>query len=121
LRGTRYPFPLATQLHRPSGLGVEDVNARRAQTRHQQVAALDVRMGRVRAQRRAAGVPAVVMQFVADVRDLGAANHLAEGGRAGVNVNHAQGVVPPVGGIGIEGYDVGEASRGARIAMRADG
>src|SRR5919202_98743 len=51
-------------------LGVDDVHARGAQTRDDQVAALYVRVGCVGAQRRAAGVPAKVVQLVASIRHL---------------------------------------------------
>src|SRR5215510_4103029 len=40
---------------------VENVNARRAQSGHNQIAPLDVRVRRIRAQRRAACIPAKVV------------------------------------------------------------
>src|SRR5262249_42653750 len=49
-------------------LRVQHVDARGAQSGHEQVAPLDVRVWGVRAEGRAAGVPAEVVQLVADVR-----------------------------------------------------
>src|SRR5947208_13285252 len=56
---------------------VNDVNTRRANPGHNQVAALDVRVGRIRTKRRAARVPAEMMQLVTkfwhpDLADLSA-------------------------------------------------
>ena len=59
------------------GLRVEDVNPRRVDPRHDQVAPLHVRMRRVRAEARAARVPAEVMQLVAGVRHVGLADQPA--------------------------------------------
>ena len=56
-------------------LGVEDVQARGAQPRHDQIAPFDVGMGRVRAQARAASVPAEMVQLVVG-RELGLADDL---------------------------------------------
>ncbi len=50
------------------GLDVEDVDTRRAKAGDDEIAALDVRMRRVRAERGTAGVPAEVVEFIADVR-----------------------------------------------------
>ena len=60
-------------------LRVHDVHARRLQARHQQVAPLDVRVRHVRAERRAAGVPAEMVQLVADVRQIEPADNLPVG------------------------------------------
>src|SRR5258707_14374670 len=49
------------------GLGVEDVDARGAQARHEQVAALDVRMVLAVTQAGAARVPTKVVQLIAGV------------------------------------------------------
>ena len=62
---------------RVAALGVDDVDVRGAQARDEQVAALDVRMRRPRAQRRGARVPAEVVQLVADV------GHVEPPGRPG--------------------------------------
>src|SRR5262249_39617247 len=48
-------------------LGIENMNARRPQTRHDEVAPLAMRMRRVRAEARGAGVPTEMMQLVADI------------------------------------------------------
>ena len=61
------------------GLGVEDVDARGAQARHDEVAPLDVRMRRVRAEARRAGVPAEMVQLVAGIRHRDAADDLRIG------------------------------------------
>ena len=71
-------------------LDVDDVDARGAQAGHEQVAALDVRVGRPRAQRRGAGVPAEVVQLVADVGHVEPADDLAVGRRAGLEVEDRQ-------------------------------
>ena len=47
------------------GLGVQDMDARRAEARHHQIAALDMGVRCVGTQARRAGVPAKVMQLVA--------------------------------------------------------
>src|SRR5262245_57007666 len=46
-------------------LGVDDVDARGAKARHDQIAPLDMRVWRVRAKAGAAGVPAEMVQLVA--------------------------------------------------------
>ncbi len=50
------------------GFRIEDIDARGAQPRHDQVTPLSMRVRRVRAKAGGAGVPAEVMQFVARVR-----------------------------------------------------
>src|SRR5262245_21969332 len=55
-------------------LGVDDMDTRRMDARHDQVTSLHMRMRSVRAQARAACVPAEMMQFVACVRHV----HLAD-------------------------------------------
>src|SRR5438034_273516 len=49
------------------GLDVDDVNARRANSRHNKVTALDVGVGRIRAKRRTASVPPEMMQFITEL------------------------------------------------------
>ena len=68
-----------------------NVQARGAQARHDQIAPLDVGMGRVRAQARAARVPAEVVHFVVG-RELGLADDLAVARRAGIDVDRGDGV-----------------------------
>src|SRR6478752_9911436 len=46
------------------GLRIDDVNPRRADTRHDQITTLDVRMRRVRTQRRTARIPSEMMQLI---------------------------------------------------------
>src|SRR5258708_932000 len=56
------------------GLRIDDVNTRGADTRHDQVTPFDVRMRRIRAERRTTRVPTKVMQFIAKLWHL----HLAD-------------------------------------------
>src|SRR5881394_330547 len=49
-------------------LCINDVNARRAQARHNQVPALYVWVRRIRAKRRAACIPTKVMQLITELR-----------------------------------------------------
>src|SRR5215813_2748267 len=55
--------------------GIYDVNARRAQSGHNQVTPLDVRMWRVWTKRRTACVPAEVMQLIAGLGHIYLANN----------------------------------------------
>ena len=90
------------------GLGIENVDARRAQPRHHQVAPLDMRMRCVGTQRGAARVPAKVMQLVAGIRHLGAPDDLRVGFRFRIEIEHAQRVMLAVARRRIEGDDVAE-------------
>jgi hypothetical protein len=92
------------------GLGVEDVDAGGAQARHDEVAALDMRVRRVRAEARGAGVPAEMMQFVADVRHRHGVDDAGVGGGGGVQIDHGDGVrlLP----VRVEGGHVGDPLRG---------
>jgi hypothetical protein len=92
-------------------LGVHDVEPGRAQPGEDQVAALDVGMGRVRAQGRAAGVPAEMMQLIAGVRQLHPPDHLPVGRGTGIHIHHRQGVGPPVR-VRVHRRHVGQALRG---------
>jgi hypothetical protein len=96
-------------------LDVEDVDARRAQAGHQQVAALDVRVRRPRAERRRARVPAEVVQLVPDVRHVEPPDELAVGRRALLQVEHRDrvGRAVPVG-AGVQRGDVRERLGGGR-------
>ena len=77
------------ELRRPRVvLDVEHVDARAAQPGHEQVAALDVRVRRPRAERRGARVPAEVVQLVADVGHVEPADELPVGRRALLEVEH---------------------------------
>src|SRR6266699_1660443 len=49
-------------------LGVDNVNARRAEPRYNQIAAFDVRMRRIRAKGRAARIPTEVVQLITKLR-----------------------------------------------------
>ena len=92
------------------GLGVEDVNARRVDPRHDQIAPLHVRMRRVRAQARTARVPAEVMQLVAGVRHVGLPDQTAVALRVGIDVHDADRVGASFF-VGIDQRQVGELLR----------
>ena len=91
------------------GLGVEHVQARRAQARDDQVAPVAVIMPAARAQRARARVPAEVMQLVAQVGQLGEPDHRAVGRGQRVHVDHGH-RVGLVGRSGERGH-VGELFR----------
>src|SRR5919202_1755974 len=78
------------------GLGVDDVHARRAQTRDDQIPALYVRVGCVGAKRRAAGVPAEVVQLIAGSRHLHAPDDLTVSLRARIGIEDSERVRAPV-------------------------
>jgi len=106
--------------------GVQDHDPGRAQPGHHQVAALGVRVRRVRTERGRAHVPAEVVQLVARVRHVGPADHLPVRRRVGVDVEHGQ-RVRLLGGP-VEGDDVGQrlarAGRGVaggRVERRVGG
>ena len=75
------------------GLRIDDVNTRRADTRHDQVTTFDVRMRRIRTQRRTARVPTKVMQLVTKIWHPHLADALAVRGRLGININNQQRIV----------------------------
>ena len=91
---------------------VEDVDARGPDAGDDQVAPVAVGVRAGRAERARAGVPAEVVQFVAEVRQFGVADHGAVRGGAGVGVHHRD----PVGLVaGRENVGhVGELLRRAR-------
>ena len=99
------------------GLGVDDVDARGAEAGHDQVAPLDMRVRRVRAEHRGAGVPAEVMQLVAGVGHLDFPDELAVGARGGIDVDDGDGVGPVVAGR-VDAHDVGQCL-GGRLHRRA--
>lgn len=75
------------------GLGVEHVQGRRADARHDEVSACQPRhIVALVLQRAATGVPTEMMQFVAQPGYLGPAHHPAVGVRVGIHVDHAHGV-----------------------------
>src|SRR5947207_209504 len=75
------------------GLDVDNVNARRANSRHNKVTALDVGVGRIGAKRRTARVPPEMMQFITKLRHLDLADLSAIATRARINVDYQKGVV----------------------------
>ena len=104
-------------------LDVDDVDARRAQAGHEEVAALDVRVGGPGAQGGRARVPAEVVQLVADVGHVEPPDTLA---RADVDDVQRVGLVA----LGVERDDVGKVlgragdralRRGIEAGVRLDG
>ncbi len=92
-------------------LGVDDVDARGVDAGHDQVAALNVRMRRVRAKAGAAGVPSEMVQFVANVGHVQLPHQVAVGGGLRVDIHHAQRVGPIVA-VRVQHGDVGQLFRG---------
>ena len=88
------------------GLRIEDVDAGRAHARHDQVAALHVRMRGIRAQTGAARVPPEMVQLVAGAWHDDAFDRRAITGRLGIQIEHGH----RVGGlrIRVEQGDVGQ-------------
>ena len=77
-------------------LGVDDMDARRVDARHHQVAAFHMGMRSVRAQAGAACVPAEMMQLVAGMRHVHLADDMAVAGGCGIDVHDAHRVVTAV-------------------------
>ena len=90
-------------------LGVDDVNARRAQARHDEVAPLHMRVGRVGAKAGRARVPAEMVQLVAGIRHVDLADDLRVGARAGIDVDdgYRVGLLP----VGVERRHIGQFLR----------
>src|SRR5579862_5265726 len=72
------------------GLGVHDVDTRRAQSGDEEVTSLDERMPRERRQSRGAGVPAEMVELVAFVRHDHGVDDLAIGWRARLHVDNGK-------------------------------
>ena len=109
-------------------LGVQDVDPRGTNTRHDQVAPLQVRVGRVRAEGGAARVPAEVVQLVTRGRHFYPADDRRACRRPRVDVDHGDAVGPPP--LGVELRDVGDllgrgpsrqARRGIERGVRCPG
>ena len=91
------------------GLGVEDVDARGAQSRHDEVAPLHMRVRHVRAEAGRAGVPAEMVQLVARVRHRHGVEDASVARRRRVDIHHRDRVRPLA--VRIEGGDVGDGLR----------
>src|SRR6266536_5143887 len=78
------------------GFSVEDVNARRAEARYDQITPLDVRMRRIRAQCRTTGIPSKVVQFIARPGHLHLADALPVGGRVGSHIHYGHYIGTPI-------------------------
>src|SRR5579875_2406485 len=93
-------------------LGIDDIDARGAQTGSNQVAPLDVGMWRIGPQGGAAGVPAKVMHLVAHPWHLQPAGDFAQAGGGGIEIEYVERTVAPTsltaGSVGIEADHVGE-------------
>ena len=98
------------------GLGVDDMQARRTQAGHDEIAALHMRMRRIRAEARRARVPAEVMQFVTGVGHIDPPDDLRIGRRRRIDVDDRDRV--GLHAIGIEGCYIGELL-GRRLGCHA--
>jgi len=76
------------------GLGIDDIDARRADAGNDEIAALEVHMARQRRQRGTAGIPAEMVEFVAGMRHDQLVDHRAVGGRLRIDVDHGQRIGP---------------------------
>src|SRR5262245_35249358 len=90
------------------GFGIENVNARRAEPRNDQVAAFDMRMRSIRTQRRATRIPSEVMQLIADRSDFGPTHHLRVGLRCRIEVDHTERIMLAILPGGVEAHYVPE-------------
>ena len=75
---------------------IQDVNPGRPDARHDQVTTLHVRVRGLRAEARAARVPAEVMQLIIAVGKIHLADELTIRGGARIDVNDAHGVALPI-------------------------
>src|SRR5262245_13850810 len=90
--------------------GIDDMNARRAQSGDNQVTPLDVRMRSVWTKRRAACVPAEVVQLIAGFGHIHLANNFAVGRRLGIYIYHHHRIGASII-VRVERRDVGQALR----------
>src|SRR5262249_14969071 len=100
------------------GFGVKNVDARGAQARDHEVSSLHMRVRRVRAQTRRAGVPTEMVELVADLGRGHVADDLGVRRRFRIDVDDGDAVRGF--SVGIEGSDVGErfGRRLRRLARR---
>src|ERR1700730_14298479 len=89
---------------------IQDVNPRRSDARYDQVTTLHMRVRVLRAEARAACVPAKVMQLVIVVGKINLTDELAISGGPRIDVDNAHGVAPPIL-TDVEQRDVGDAFR----------
>src|SRR5207237_9038568 len=87
---------------------IQNVNPGRPDARYDQIASLHVRMRSLRAEARAARVPAEVMQLVIVVGKIHLADDLAVSGRTRIDVDNAHSVTFPIF-ADVEQTDVGAA------------
>src|SRR5436189_207845 len=74
------------------GLGIHDINPRGAESGDDQIAPFEKGVAGKRRQRGRAGVPAKMVELVASVRHRHRVDNLAERGRAGLYIDHCEGV-----------------------------
>ncbi len=99
------------------GLGVDDVDARAAQARHNQITPFQMRVGGIGAEGRTAGVPAEVVQLVSGVRHLQRIDDTAVARRVRIQIHHTDGIGFIVAAR-IQGGDVSQTFR-RRLAGHA--
>src|SRR5439155_2055124 len=75
------------------GLRIDDVNPGGPDPRHDQVTPFDVRMRRVRTQRRTACIPAEMVQLITEFWHPDLTDTLTVRGRLGININNQQRIV----------------------------
>ena len=92
------------------GLGVEDVDSRRPQARHDEVAPLHMRVRGGGTQARAARIPPEVVELVAGARHVDARDLRAVTRRCGIDVEDGQRVA--AGRIGVEQGDIRDRFHG---------
>src|SRR5262245_49409178 len=90
--------------------GIDDVNAGRAKSGHNQVTPLDVRMRSVWTKRRAACVPTEVMQLIARIWHIYLANNFTVPSRLRIYIYHRHRIGAPVL-VRVERRDVGQGLR----------
>ena len=100
------------------GFGIEDMDARRSQPGHHEVAALSMGVWRVRAETRRAGVPAEVVQLVTCIGHRGRVHDLGVVLRLWIDINDRDCIRRLAGRI--EGSDVGKRL-GCRLHGHAGG
>ncbi|MNR41952.1 hypothetical protein D3C85_1604130 [compost metagenome] len=86
-------------------LGVDDVEPRGSQTGHDQIATLDMRMWRIGTKARRAGIPAEMVQLIADIRHVDLSDDLRIARRRRIDIDHSDGIRPRA--LGIERRDIG--------------
>lgn len=103
-------------------LGLDDIDARRTQSGHDEITPLDMRMRSVRARAGAASVPTEMVQLIAGMRQVELADDRCIVRRARIDIDHGERVRHLA--LRIEGGDVGERlgrSLGRQARRRVEG